>query len=197
MDNKDKLIGVGILLAVGLLVLGIFFPPTNGGNITKERERVIILQERIKVAEGQIKALKKQGYLDSIGYAKSREMANSASNTVEVIKVVYRDAVQATDLRPDSTNLLNEVQVSRKIIVAQTAHINALLDLNTKADKLIASQVEIIKGQDNQITLLSEQLDNMVALNKAELKQERRKGNRKFFKGMGVGAVIVAVLVIL
>ena len=197
MDNKDKLIGVGILLAVVLLVLGIFFPPTNGGNITEEREKVIILQERIKVAEGQIKALKKQGYLDSIGYAKSREMANSASNTVEVIKVVYRDAVQATDLRPDSTNLLNEVQVSRKIIVAQTAHINAMLDLNAKADKLIASQVEIIKGQDNQITLLSEQLDNMVALNKAELKQERRKGNRKFFKGMGLGGAIVLVLVIL
>lgn len=195
MTKRD--LGFVILLAVVLLIFWIFSPPSNSGNITKAQETEILLKSQIKRQSFEIKTLKSRDSVRSIAYQKLQDSVKKIAEPVEVIKVVYKKAVEATDLRPDSTNLLNEVTVGRKLIAAQSAHINALLTLNLEADKLIASKVAIICSQDTQIKLLTKRFDNMVAQKDEQIKQERKKGNRKFLRGVGLGTAIVAVLVII
>ena len=201
IGKMDRLVGFGLLLIVALLIFGILSPSSPSGNITEYQENEVLLKNQIKRQAQEIRVLKSQSSVIEIAYQKLQDSVKTIGKSEEVIKVVYREAVEATDLRPDSLNLLREVQVSRKLITAQEAHIKALLVLNIEADKLIASKVEIIEAQEDQITLLSERFDNMIAAKDAEIKAEVKKGNRKgvkgFCKGLGVGAAIVATLVVL
>lgn len=197
MYNRDRLIGVGFIVIVVLLIFGLFSPPSPSGDVTKYQEREILLKSEIKRQAREIKSLKSHDSVMTIAYRKLQDSAKTIGKSTEVIKVVYRKAVEATDLRPDSLNLLKEVNISRKIITSQEAHINALLALNLEADKLLASKVDIIEAQDGQISLLSERFDNMITAKDAEINAEIKRGNKKFFKGLGLGAAAVALLVII
>jgi hypothetical protein len=195
--NKDKLIWMGVIIIIVLVLFGIFSPPSRSGDVTVYQEREILLKNEIKRKAIEIRTLKSRDSVRSISYQKLQDFVKKMDEPVEVIRVVYKKATRATDLSPDSTNLLNEVRTSRKLIVAQEAHINALLGLNSEADKLISSKVGIIQAQEGSIQALSERFDNMVASKDLEIKKERKRGNRKFLRGIGIGAAIVAVLVII
>lgn len=192
MRNK---IGVAVLILIGVILLFFLLPPTNTGRITEYQEREILLKNQIQRQGVQIKRLKSRDSVMSVHYRSLQDSTKVIRDTVQVIKIVYKKAVEATDLRPDSTNLLKEVNISRKLITSQEAHINALLALNLEADKLITSKVAIIGTQDTQIELLVKRFDNMVAQKDGEIKQERRRGNKKLLKGAVIGGLIVLLIV--
>lgn len=194
--NNHKLIGIGFLIAL-LIVAGSLLPPSRSGDVTEYQEREILLKSQIKRQAMEIRVLKSRDSVREVAYHKLRDSVKTIGNSTEVIKVVYREATRATDLRPDSLNLLNEVRIGRKLITSQEAHINALLALNSEADKLLASKNEIIAAQEIQMVDWEARFNNMVAQKDDEIKQERKRGNKKFFKGVGLGGAIVLVLVIL
>lgn len=191
MRNK---IGVAVLILIGVILLFFLLPPTNTGRITEYQEREILLKNQIQRQGLQIKTLKSRDSVMSVHYRSVQDSTKVIRDTVQVIKIVYKKAVEATDLRPDSTNLLNEVFLSRKLITSQEAHINALLVLNSEADKLISAKVAIIGTQDMQIETLNKRFDNIITVKDAEIKEEKRRGNKKFIKGAIIGAIIALLI---
>ena len=171
-------------------------PESNSGRIKPYQEKEVLYKEQIKVLSKDLQKLKSK---DSV-LAKMYEMRGDtikllAENTGK-IKVIYRKAVEATNLTYDSTSLSNEVQISRKLIIAQEAHIQAFTDLQNDADSLIKNQREIIKNQEAQLMVWPERFKNLEAQKDEEVKAERKKGNRKLLKGVAIGGVL-ALLVLL
>lgn len=191
---RDKWLGFVLLLLLALVLFSIIAPPTNTGRITEYQEREILLKNQIQRQGLQIKTLKSRDSVMSVAYMSLQDSTKVIRDTVHVIKIVYKKAVEATDLRPDSTNLLNEVRVGRKLITSQEAHINALLTLNSEADKLLASKNEIIAAQELQMVDWEARFDNIITVKDAEIKAEKKRGNKKFIKGAIIGAVIALLI---
>lgn len=191
MRNK---IGVAVLILIGVILLFFLLPPTNTGRITEYQEREILLKNQIQRQGLQIKTLKSRDSVMSVHYRSVQDSTKVIRDTVQVIKIVYKKAVEATDLRPDSTNLLNEVFLSRKLITSQEAHINALLTLNSEADKLLAFKNEIIAAQELQMVDWEARFNNIITVKDAEIKQEKKRGNKKFIKGAIIGAIIALLI---
>lgn len=192
---KDNLIGIGVIVIALLLAVSVLFPPSRSGDVTEYQEREILYKHQIQRQAREIKVMKSRDSVREVAYRKMQDSVKTIGKTKEVIKVVYREATRATDLRPDSLNLLNEVNISRKIITSQEAHINALLALNSEADKLLASKNQIIAAQEMQIVDWEARFNNMVAQKDEEIKQERKKGNKKLLKGAVIGGLIVLLIV--
>lgn len=191
---RDKWLGFVLLLLLALVLFSIIAPPTNTGRITEYKEREILLKNQIQRQGVQIKTLKSRDSVMSVAYMILQDSAKVIRDTVQVIKIVYKKAVEATDLRPDSTNLLNEVFLSRKLITSQEAHINALLTLNSEADKLLAFKNEIIAAQELQMVDWEARFNNIITVKNAEIKQEKKRGNKKFIKGAIIGAIIALLI---
>jgi len=191
---RDKWLGFVLLLLLALVLFSIIAPPTNTGRITEYQEREILLKNQIQRQGVQIKRLKSRDSVMSVHYRSLQDSAKVIRDTVQVIKIVYKKAVEATDLRPDSTNLLNEVFLSRKLITSQEAHINALLTLNSEADKLLAFKNEIIAAQELQMVDWEARFNNIITVKNAEIKQEKKRGNKKFIKGAIIGAIIALLI---
>lgn len=191
---RDKWLGFVLLLLLALVLFSIIAPPTNTGRITEYKEREILLKNQIQRQGVQIKTLKSRDSVMSVAYMSLQDSAKVIRDTVQVIKIVYKKAVEATDLRPDSTNLLNEVFLSRKLITSQEAHINALLTLNSEADKLLASKNEIIAAQELQMVDWEARFNNIITVKNAEIKQEKKRGNKKLIKGAIIGAIIALLI---
>ena len=186
-----------LLAILFLLALWAILPPTNSGDIKKHVENEAILKHELKRLYFENKTLKSRHSLRAIAYQKSQDSVKILAQKAGKIRVVYRDARTATETRPDSTNLYREVMAGRELIDAQESHINGLLELNAKADSLLGLRLQRIQNQDSTILTLNERFDNMVEMKDKEIKQERKKGNRKFFKGAALGAISVVVLVLI
>ncbi|HNP06583.1 MAG TPA: hypothetical protein PKN99_03100 [Cyclobacteriaceae bacterium] len=186
-----------LLAILFLLALWAILPPTNSGDIKKHVENEAILKHELKRLYFENKTLKSRDSLRAIAYQKAQDSVKILAQKAGKIRVVYLDARTATETRLDSTNLYREVMTARELIDAQESHINGLLELNAKADDLLALRLQIIENQDSTILTLKTRFDNMVEMKDKELKQERRKGNKKFFKGAALGGIVVGILVII
>jgi len=184
-----------LIIALVILIIGMLF--NYEGKINKAHENKGRLKGEITRIQQDNRVLKSKDSVLSKAYEEAKAHTEVQYKNVYHVKEVYMKAVERTDLAPDSLSLLNEVRIGRKLIVDQTGHINALLALSSEADKLIASKNQIIANQESELMVWSERLDNIIAIHEADLKTEKRKGNRKFFKGVGVGAAVIAVLVII
>lgn len=190
--NVDRFLVYGLLLIVTLVFLGHFMPPSDSGSIKEHEAREAVLRHEIRKRDLTIKDLKSRDQQKTKIYERHRDSLISLVRKPR--NAEYVKAVEATDAKPDSVNLANEVKISRRIIHEQESHINALLDLNMEADSLLHLRLSIIKVQDAQIADWEERFENMVSQKDAEIKAEKRRGRKKFFKGVAIG-VIVAILV--
>ena len=184
---------IGGVLCIVLLVTASKFMPSSPTSITVHNEA--LLKRSIEQSEKKIKALTKKNEDLTASYERERDSLISSTKIIHDKVIVYRKAVEATDLRPDSLNLALESKESRKIIVAQSEHIDVLLALNQKADSLLDLRMEIIMEQDIQIRDWSDRFDNMVAQKDDLIKKERKKGHKKLVKGVVLGALIAIILV--
>jgi len=183
-------------LLIILLISLIFNYQQKGDNSNLHQNKGRLKGEITRIQQDN-RVLKSKDSVLSKAYEEAKAHTEVQYKNVYHVKEVYMKAVERTDLAPDSLSLLNEVRIGRKLIVDQTGHINALLALSSEADKLIASKNQIIANQESELMVWPERLDNIIAIHEADLKTEKRKGNRKFFKGVGVGAAVIAVLVII
>lgn len=197
IGNNDKLIGFGLLLMALLIVMGVFLPGSHSGNINEYQEREILFKHEIARKERLIKSLQDQNNTWSAAYAKQSDSVRELLSKTPPIKEDYKQAVEQTYAKPDSANLANEVKVSRVLIANQEQDINALLDLNVSANKLLDKRLEIIQRQDSLIIDQRDRFNNILIVKDQRIKEERKKGNKKFIKGIGVGAAITLVLVLI
>ena len=192
MNQKiDKFLVGGVIILVILVFLSKIMPPSPG-SVTIENEA--LLKRAIEQSEKKVKALTKKNEDLTASYERERDSLISSTKIIHDKVIVYRKAVEATDLRPDSLNLALESRESRKIIVAQSEHIDALLALNLKADSLLDLRLEIIQEQDSQIQDWSDRFENMVEQKDDLIKKERKRGHKKFIKGVLIGGVVVFVI---
>jgi hypothetical protein len=191
MNKNYLIIGLSLVLVITLITMGTRKPQP----ITQNQEVEIILKKEIAELNKEIQDLKELDSVKDLELVESKKKEKIASKKVAEIDKQYEKAVEATDKLPDSTNLSNEVRESRKKIVAQEGHINALLDVVEKGDERIKSQADIIKSQDIQLINWETRFDNMVEQKDGEIKQEKKRGNKKFFRGMGVGATVATVVI--
>ena len=197
MEIKDRWLVYSLLFIVAAFVIGSLIPASNSGDITPYQEKEVLYKEQIKVLSKDLTKLKSKDSVLSKMYKMRGDTIKLLAENTDKIKVVHREAVERTDLTPDSISLYNEVQISRKLIVAQEAHIQAFTDLQNDADSLIKNQREIIANQEAQLMVWPERYANLEAQKDEGIKQERKKGNRKLFKGMAIGGAVVALLVLL
>jgi ABC-type antimicrobial peptide transport system permease subunit len=122
-----------------------------------------------------------------------KELGHKAAQTT----IIYREARTVTDSDSTAENVASELRSARVLINHQETHINGLLALNNAADSLLEVRLQVIDNQSEQIQTLSNMFATSKAQHEEELKQERKIGNKKFFKGMGIGGAIVAILVLL
>lgn len=198
MESKiDKFLVYGVLLIVFLLFLGRIMPPSNTDKrLDESKAKEAVLKHEIAKRDLEIKTLKAKDQVISEAFQKERDSLISSTKVIRESVIVYRKAVEATDLRPDSINLLNEVRIGRKIIVSQEAHINALLGLNLKADSLLDVRLSIIKVQDLQLVDWEARYNNVITLKDAEINAEIKRGVKRFFKGVAVGGLVALILVL-
>ena len=156
-------------------------------------EKEAVMKYQIGQLKTKLETLKLEDSLKDVRYRKSIDSAQSLAREVIKVKTVYVKVREATDLKPDSINLLAEVQESRKVINKQDKHINALLKVNLEADELLKSRLDIITNLEDQLKIWPERFLNQESDHKAKLKRERRKGDGKFLKGAGLGAVLTVV----
>lgn len=187
MDNRDRLIGVGFIVIVVLLVFGLLSPPSQSGDVTKYQENEILLKSEIKRKDIQIKTLKSRDSVWEASYKKLQDSVDKKQEQVTIVRTVYLAQRKVNEANPDSADYKSEALAGRKVIDRQEAHINALLALNLEADKLLASKIEIIEAQEEQISLLSERFDNMITAKDAEINAEIKRGNKKGKRGFGLG----------
>lgn len=189
-----------LIFAITAIIICIVFwfiwPPDREIELRKHVETEAILKHELKRLHFENRKLKSRDSVRSIAYAKVQDSVKILSEKTAKVRIVYRDARAATETRLDSTNLYNEVIAGRELIDAQESHINGLLDLVHKGDELIASKMEIIKNQDIQLVNWEARYNNMVSQKDKEIKRERKRGNKKFIKGVGMGAAIVVLLVL-
>ena len=197
IGNNDKLIGFGLLLMAMLIVMGVFLPGSHSGNINEYQEREVLLKHEITRKERLIKSLQDQNNTWSAAYAKQSDSVKKLLSKTPTIKEDYKQATEQTDAKPDIANLANEVKVSRVLIAKQEQDINALLDLNASANKLLDKRLEIIQQQDSLISEQRDRFNNILIVKDQRIKEERKKGNKKFIKGIGVGTAITLVLVLI
>lgn len=173
------------------------WPVDRSSELKQHIETEAILKHELKRLHFENKTLKSRDSVRSLAYSKSQDSVKVLSELVKRPKIIYREARERTDSNPDSINLRAEVMAGRILIDAQESHINGLLDLVAKGDSLIASKMEIIKNQEEQLMKWPERYDNMVAQKDKEIKQEKKKGNKKLGKGLIIGAILGLVLGIL
>jgi uncharacterized protein YhaN len=194
-DQKvDRFLVYGLLLIVFLIFLAKIMPPSNTGNVKEHEAKEAVLKHEIHKRDLTIKDLKKRDAQKTEIYEHTRDSLIALVHKPR--NVEYVKAVEATDLRPDSLNLLNEVNISRKIIHEQESYINALLDLNLKSDSLLKLRREIIEAQDLQIADWEDRYNNVLTLKDAEIKAEKKRGVKRFFKGVAVGGLVTLILVL-
>ena len=182
------------VLFLALVVVIIFWmvsPGSNSGNIKEHKAKEALLKSEINRLNSQNKKLKSDDLVKETLYQKRDDSLTKIAEQTQKIKVVYRTVREATDQKPDSINLLNEVRESRKLIDQQDAHINAFIKLKEAGDSLIASKIRIIQNQDSTIQILSNRFVNMVAHKDQQIKKERRQKNR--FKASTAFAVLVII----
>lgn len=179
-----------------LVVLWFMWPQDRSAELKKHVETEAILKHELKRLHFENRKLKSRDSVRSIAYSKVQDSVKELSKLAQKPRIVYKEARESTDQNPDSANLRAEVMAGREIIDAQESHINGLLTLSQKADELITSKMEIIKNQEEQLMKWPERYENMVSQKDKEIKHERKRGNKKFIKGVGLGAAIVVILVL-
>lgn len=194
-EMVDRFLVYGLLLIVLLVFLGRIMPPSDSGSIKEHEAKEAVLRHEIYKRNLTIKDLKNRDAEKTKIYERHRDSLIALVRKPR--NAEYVKAVEATDANPDSVNLANEVKISRKIIHEQESHINALLDLNLKADSLLNLRKQIIEAQDLQIADWEDRFNNMVAQKDQELKEERKRGRKRFLKGMAVGGLVTLVLVVI
>lgn len=180
---------IKLLLAfsLGLLIMWALLPPSNTGDITPYQENEKRYQETFKKKDHEIAVLKgRSGALEK-AVAQAERRSDSLASLKSRVRVVYLEAMEATDQNPDSLNLLNEVKLGRELIDRQEDHINGLLRYSATQDSLLAVRLEIIHNQDTLLSQWPERFENLRAQKDEEIRQERKKGNRKFWRGFGFG----------
>jgi hypothetical protein len=192
-EKVDRFLVYGLIVI--LVFLGRIMPPTNNGSIKEHEAKEAVLRNEIVKRDKVIISMKAKDAENTKAYEKERDSLIALVRKPR--NAEYVKAVEATDANPDSVNLANEVKISRKIIHEQESHINALLDLNLKADSLLNLRKQIIEAQDLQIADWEDRFNNMVAQKDQELKEERKRGRKRFLKGMAVGGLVTLVLVVI
>lgn len=176
------------IIALIALIGFLFLKPSNNPH---KREQ--ILTDSIRGLKSRITALEKTNLILEDSVKKSRDTVIVAAKEVTKAKLPYNEARKETDLKPDSANQHKELMAARELIEAQDGHIVALTDLTNKLDAVIANQKQIIATQAEAIG----KLDSLVEVKDDQVKEERKRGNRKFFKGAALGALVTVVLVLI
>ena len=193
-ERIDKFLIYGVLLILLILLLGQMLPQSST-SVLQDNE--VLYKTQIKARDLEIKQLKSQDKIVAIRYQRAKDSVKILSEKADEVRVVYREARRATETRLDSTNLYNEVISARLLIDAQESNINGLLTLVSKSDSLLDVRLRTIKVQDVQLIEWEDRFHNMIDIKDEEVKFEKKKGNRKFFKGLIGGGAIVALLVLL
>lgn len=185
------------LLAIILfVVLWVVWPVDRSDELKKAQENEAILLDSIQTIQKARNSLLERVKSDSIKHTLEMDSAIQAAKKTARTGRIYQEARHATETDSTVENVAAELGAARTHIDTQETHINALLELNSAADSLIKSQRELIANQESELMVWPKRLQNLKARHEAELKQERRKGNRKFFKGAALGAIAVLVLVL-
>lgn len=192
---KDKLIGIGVIVIAFLLVVSMLFPPSRSGDVTEYQEREILYKHQIQRQAREIKVMKSRDSVREVAYRKMQDSVKTIGQKVAEVKTVYIEHRTANENAPDSADYKSEALAGRIVIDRQEAHINALLALNSEADKLLASKNHIIAAQEMQIVDWEARFNNMVDQKDGEIKEERKRGNKKLLKGAVIGGLIVLLIV--
>jgi len=176
-----------LVFLAGLLAAYLFLPPSNTGDITTYQENEKRYQETFKKKDHEIAVLKGRSETLENTLSNLRHDNDSLTRAKSRVRTVYIQAREATDQNPDSLNLANEVKLGRELIGRQEDHINGLLRYSATQDSLLAVRMEIIQNQDTLLNEWPERFENLRKEKDAQIAKERKKGNRKFWKGFGFG----------
>lgn len=183
-----------ILAILFLGLLWIILPQTNSGDLKEYARKELILKDSLKRLVWENKTLKSRDSVNAVIVEIQRDSVAILKKSSQRKRVVYLQARTATDIRPDSTNLALEVKESRIYIDTLKTEINALDELVVKLDIRIASQKGIIDNQGIQLITWETRFKNLEELRDIQVAKERRRGNGKFLKGLGIGVAIMAIL---
>lgn len=197
IGNRDKLIGVGLIVIVVLLVFGLISPPSPSGDVTVYQEREVLYKHQISRLQNEKKVLLSRDSVREIALRQAEERAIKSEQKVKESLPVYVEIRTANEATPDSADYKKEALEGRVVIDAQEEHINALLDVIKKGDDLLKSKLDIIANQEEELMEWPKRFDNMIAQKDEEIKQERKNGNKKFLKGLGIGSAATIALIIL
>lgn len=191
--RKPLIFAICALLILTLIIY--LWPSDLSVEIKQARSNEALLRSELERSKFELRKLKSSDSVKSKAVDFWRDSVKTLAQTKAKVKIVYRQAREATDLRPDSINLANEVSESRKLIDAQESEINGLHGLVAKLDTLVASKVAIIENQDYQLDTWAARFDNMVDLKNAEI-QKQKKAKRAWRSG-AIGSVALLVLVLI
>lgn len=189
-----------VLMTVIILVIGgWFFMPQSGVDRLKSelseatKNRVILEKEIADLNKAKNSLLERDSALTISNLNLRKKLAETQEKAGKTT-IIYRTARAATESRPDSANMATELIAARELIDTQEGHINALLELQASTDSLLASKIAIINNQEQELMKWPELVDNLKAEHKQELKAEKKRGNKKFLAGVGVGALAILLI---